>query len=116
MDTIAKRPAYARKTARMTQEKLAEVSGVKQSDISKIESGKIVRPTGTVALAKALRCNPFWLDDGSGEPYGLPNWPFELFTPEEYAAIPADYRKRIENELAGEVQRSKQRRNGTFDP
>lgn len=42
-------------------------------------------------------------------------WPFELFTPDEYTLIPMDYRKRVENELAGEVLRAKKKRNGTND-
>lgn len=58
MDTLAKRLVHARTKAGLTQPQLAARSGVKQSDISKMETGKILRPTGIVALAKALSVSP----------------------------------------------------------
>lgn len=109
MDTLAKRLAYARAQAGLSQKEVAERSGLKQSDVSKIEGGQILKTTGMVGLARAVSCNPFWLDDGSGDPYAEPGWPFELFNRYEYNLVAADYRKRIENELAGEVQRVKKK-------
>lgn len=66
-DTLAARLKFARKARHWTQEKLSAVSGVKQSDISKIERGDTLRPTGLLALATALQCNPYWLETGDGE-------------------------------------------------
>lgn len=65
-DSLANRLKYARKARGWTQEKLSAESGVKQSDISKIERGDTLRPTGLLALATALRCNPYWLETGDG--------------------------------------------------
>lgn len=66
MDTLKSRLKFARKEREMTQEQLAERSGLTQPDISKIERGLILKPSGLLALARALRCNPDWLDTGDG--------------------------------------------------
>jgi transcriptional regulator with XRE-family HTH domain len=68
MNTLAKRVRYARDRLHLSQEKLAELSGLKQSDISKIETSRILRTTGIVSLSKALRCSPDWLESGEGHP------------------------------------------------
>lgn len=68
MNSLAKRLKYARDRLSLSQEKLAELSGLKQSDISKIETSRILRTTGIVSLAKALRCSPDWLESGEGRP------------------------------------------------
>jgi SOS-response transcriptional repressor LexA len=70
MNTLAFRVRFARKERGLTQVRLAELAGIEQSDLSKIETGKIQRPTFLLQLAKALRCDPFWLDTGMGEPFG----------------------------------------------
>lgn len=69
MDTLAKRIKFARKHRGLTQAQLAELSGMKQSDISKIENGSIQRTTGIIGLSSALRCDPIWLDTGDGDPW-----------------------------------------------
>jgi SOS-response transcriptional repressor LexA len=66
MDTLAKRLRFLRKERGLSQEELAELSGVEQSLISKLERGVIQRTTGLVALANALRGRPTWLDIGDG--------------------------------------------------
>lgn len=66
-DSLATRLKTARKAKGLTQEGLMEMSGVKQSDISKIERGATQSPTGLLALAKALGVNPFWLETGEGD-------------------------------------------------
>jgi predicted transcriptional regulator len=50
MDTLAKRLKFARKRCGLNQEQLAELSGIGQSVISKIERGDIQKTTGIVAL------------------------------------------------------------------
>jgi SOS-response transcriptional repressor LexA len=68
MESLASRVKHARLRLDLTQQELADASGLKQSDISKIERGQILRTTGIPALARALRCNPNWLDTGDGDP------------------------------------------------
>lgn len=68
MDTLAKRLKFARKRCGLNQEQLAELSGIGQSVISKIERGDIQKTTGIVALSKALDCSPLWLETGDDEP------------------------------------------------
>ena len=69
MDTLAKRLKFARKHRGLTQAQLAELSGLKQSDISKLENGTIQRTTGLIGLSTALRCSAVWLDTGDGQPW-----------------------------------------------
>lgn len=53
---------YARETLRgMTQPRLAEMSGVGQGSISKIELGNQGPSAHDIPLCKALNINPFWL-------------------------------------------------------
>jgi SOS-response transcriptional repressor LexA len=66
MQTIAARALAARKFARMTQKQAEAASGIKQSNISKIERGDTSRPAGLLALARAYRIDPHWLDTGDG--------------------------------------------------
>jgi transcriptional regulator with XRE-family HTH domain len=66
VDTLAQRVKAARKHAGLTQEQAVKLSGVTQSDISKIERGKTLRPVGLIHLARAFNCDPYWLDTGNG--------------------------------------------------
>ncbi|WP_295979832.1 XRE family transcriptional regulator [uncultured Variovorax sp.] len=66
MDSIAKRALAARKFAKMTQKQAEAASGVKQSSISKIERGDVTRSMSVLALARAYRADPNWLDTGDG--------------------------------------------------
>ena len=67
VDTLAQRLKFARKERKLSQTQLAELAGVAQPDISKIERGETLKPTGLLALARALRVNAYWLDVGDGE-------------------------------------------------
>lgn len=71
MDTLAKRLRFRRKERGLSQDELAELSGIEQSLISKLERGVIQKTTGLVALANALKCRSTWLDSGDG-PIELP--------------------------------------------
>ncbi|WP_390343748.1 helix-turn-helix domain-containing protein [Variovorax boronicumulans] len=66
METIASRALAARKFAKMTQKQAEAASGVKQSSISKIERGDTSRSMSVLALARAYRADPNWLDTGDG--------------------------------------------------
>lgn len=71
MDTLGKRLKHARLERGLTQVQLAQASGVKQSDISKLERGDSSTTTGLVKLAKALGCSADWLDTGTGAIWGF---------------------------------------------
>lgn len=66
-EDLASRLKAAREALKLTQVQLAERSGVSQSDISKIERRATKKPVGVLALARALGCNPYWLESGLGE-------------------------------------------------
>lgn len=88
MDTLAKRVKAARARIKgMRQEDLAEQAGMKQGDISKIENGKILKTTGIVSLARALRVDPHWLETGEGDATPETVWPFALLKPEHVQAL-----------------------------
>ena len=64
--TLASRLSSTRKAKKLTQVQLSELSGVNQSDISKIERGQTAEPRNVLALAQALGVDPYWLRYGSG--------------------------------------------------
>lgn len=72
MDTLASRLKLARQRANMTQSALAEASNMRQAEISKLEAGAVGRSSRVVEIARALRCDPYWLSTGKGEPWGQP--------------------------------------------
>jgi transcriptional regulator with XRE-family HTH domain len=67
LDTLAARMKFARERANLTQKDLAELSGMRQPDISKIELGGIQKTTGIARLAMALQVRPEWLELGNGD-------------------------------------------------
>lgn len=69
MHTLAERIKFAREAKDMTQTALAKKSGLKQSDISKLETGRMLSTTAMVELATALKCDPQWLSTGRGVPW-----------------------------------------------
>lgn len=70
-ETLGQRLALARRRRGLTQDGLAEISGVKQSDISKLETGRSHTTTGIARLARSLRVPGAWLELGEGDE---PDW------------------------------------------
>jgi SOS-response transcriptional repressor LexA len=68
MQSLAQRLKAARKRLGLTQTKLATMAGVQQTDVSKIERGEIRKTTAIPTLARALQCDPHWLQTGDGQP------------------------------------------------
>ena len=75
MESLAERAKARRIELGITQEDVARVSGLKQSDVSKIESGRIQKTTEMIGLARALRCNAIWLAHGQGDMLPSANTP-----------------------------------------
>jgi transcriptional regulator with XRE-family HTH domain len=67
MESLAKRVKARRRELKLNQSQVAELAGLKQPDISKIELGLIQKTTEILGLARALQCNPDWLATGEGE-------------------------------------------------
>mgnify|MGYP000520688747 FL=1 len=65
--SIASRLKSARKTANLTQERLAQASGVTQGAIQKVENGKSHRPRKLKKIAAVLGVSPAWLLLGEEE-------------------------------------------------
>lgn len=66
VENLATRARKRRIELGLKQAEVARASGLKQSDVSKIENGKIQKTTAMIGLAKALQCNPRWLAYGQG--------------------------------------------------
>ncbi|HEE9994621.1 helix-turn-helix domain-containing protein [Escherichia coli] len=62
---LATRVKERRKQLKMTQVALAELTGVSQQAINRIESGVISRPRYLLEMSVALECDPNWLLHGS---------------------------------------------------
>ncbi|KGA59321.1 MULTISPECIES: helix-turn-helix domain-containing protein [Proteus] len=65
METISQRVKAKRCELEMTQSQLAELVGIKQQSIQRIESGNTKRPRFILELSKALNCDPQWLQSGT---------------------------------------------------
>lgn len=64
---IANRVKKLRKALDLTQHQLAELVGVAQNSIQKLEKGDTKNPRNIEALARALKCTPEYLQFGIGE-------------------------------------------------
>lgn len=99
MNNLEKRLTEARERAGLTQTRLAVLTGLKQSDISKIENGQSRKTTALPALARVLQCDVDWLDTGDGVPdWGrkLRGWPFRGIDRESFAALREDQQLEIQ--------------------
>lgn len=68
METFAKRLKFAREREKLTQQELADKSGVKQPAISKMERGVVFETAGMISLARGCKCDPEWLESGKDKP------------------------------------------------
>lgn len=66
MKTLAERLKRARTFRGHTQKGLADLIGVSQAAIQKIETGKALQTTKIVDLSNALKVRPEWLSTGEG--------------------------------------------------
>ncbi len=64
---LSDRIKKARKKAGLTQSQLAESVGIAQTAISQLESGKTLRSSYLVQIARACGVNSTWLASGDGE-------------------------------------------------
>lgn len=63
--SLATRVKERRKALNLMQVTLAELTGVSQQAINRIESGIISRPRYLLEISIALQCDPNWLLHGS---------------------------------------------------
>ena len=66
--TISSRLKERRLALGLTQHQLAQLAGVRQQTIHRIESGTSVSPRNLLEIADALNCTPKWLLMGDGTP------------------------------------------------
>ncbi|WP_435237456.1 LexA family protein [Psychromonas sp. PT13] len=68
MNRLSKNIKSRMKTLGLTQKQLADKAGTTQVSIHRMISGKVLKTTKIVELAKALNCDPEWLLNGIDEP------------------------------------------------
>lgn len=90
------------------------LTGVSYQAAMKLIKGtsKALNAANHSMTADKLGVDHVWLATGDGNPRPERSWPFELFGRRDFMRIDKAYRERIENELAGEIQRLK-KTNGT---
>lgn len=69
MDTLAKRLAWARAKKELSQQELAQKSGVKQGTIGNLEAGIRGTARRITSIADALGVDASWLATGDGRPF-----------------------------------------------
>jgi transcriptional regulator with XRE-family HTH domain len=62
--TIAERARWARERLGLTQQQVADLAEVAQGTIGNLEAGTRRKPRELLAIARALRVNPGWLEAG----------------------------------------------------
>lgn len=94
--TFGERVRYARRDVGMTQEQLADRSGLGQSAISSIETGQThwSRGPNLLGLAGALDVDVRWLETGSG-PMRSPHNPPDYAFADLLSALTPDNRRRL---------------------
>ncbi|MDE9443822.1 helix-turn-helix transcriptional regulator [Xenorhabdus bovienii] len=65
METISERLKARRYELNMTQTQLAQLVGMKQQSVQRIEAGLTRHPRFILELSRALNCDPEWLQYGS---------------------------------------------------
>jgi SOS-response transcriptional repressor LexA len=65
LSTLATRLKKARRVRHVTQQKLADMIGIKQQAIQRIEASKVRSSTYIVPIALALEVSPIWLAGGT---------------------------------------------------
>jgi DNA-binding XRE family transcriptional regulator len=85
MESLAERLKYARLRSRMSQTELARLSGVSQTTIASIETGRANASRHIVPIAKALAVSINWLATGSEDGHG----PVDLGPPLDPETTPA---------------------------
>ncbi len=88
MNTLGSRLKAARTANSLTQAEVSRRSGVKQSDISKLENGSVAGSTKVVQLALAAGCDPRWLATGEGAPSFFAPGEFDHLSFEHLAGTP----------------------------
>lgn len=92
MKTFAQRLLHARTERGYTQLQLAKLCGVSQSTIASYESGTRLHTRHLLSLAKNLKTNPLWLEQGIGPMVSTLQeadknysqfWPFTRVSPDE---------------------------------
>lgn len=95
--TIGERLKSERVAAKLTQGQLAELSGISQQMISKLERNAASATREILALAAALSISPDWLKDGTGPKQIDKDAPEDREFFRDYHALPVAFRKAVRN-------------------
>lgn len=88
LTTLAARMRWARLHRNLTQEELAKKAGTSQSQVYKIEQGRVKRPRNIGEIARALDVSPAWLQFGEAKIDRLSTEALQMAV--EWQALPAE--------------------------
>lgn len=104
MSELGRRVRQARKAEGLTQVQLAKKAGVAQSTISELEKGENVGSVHLVAIARALRRRPQWIETGLPPEFeGGGNWPFTL-SAESYQRLSREAQGKIDQYIIDQAR------------
>ncbi|MCF8156423.1 MAG: helix-turn-helix domain-containing protein [Rhodoferax sp.] len=105
-DRLRQALALANKTAGQLQKEL----GISPAAMTYLLDGatKAFNAANNCKAARFLDVDAFWLATGEGQPRPLTPWPFPMILPGQWAQLDADFRRQIENNVAGEWMRLQQ--------
>lgn len=75
-------------------------------------TSKTLNAGNCAKAARFLEVDCLWLATGEGRPRPDSVWPFDLILPSQYKQLDSEFRRHIENDVAGEWMRVQQA-NGT---
>lgn len=110
--TYGERLDAAIKLAGSSRKLVAKAAGVTEQAIGQCIRGEteFLKVESSARAAAFLDVDHFWLATGEGKARPDRAWPFELFSRADYFLIDKKERDSAENELAGAIQRIKQRK------
>lgn len=104
MSELGDRLRKARKAEKLTQVQLARKAGVGQSTISELENGENDGSAHLVAIARALRRRPQWLENGTPPEFeGGDTWPFTV-SADAYHRLSAEARRKIDEYIIDQAR------------
>lgn len=105
--TYGKRLQEAIDLAGSSRALVAKAAGVTVQAIGQCINGQteFLRADGAAKAAAFLEVDHLWLATGEGKPRPERAWPFELILPHQYRQLDPEFKRHIENDIAGEWMR-----------
>nr|WP_319566243.1 helix-turn-helix transcriptional regulator [uncultured Rhodoferax sp.] len=103
------------KLANSSRAEVAKAAGITVQAVGQCIRGEteFLKVDGSAKAAALLDVDHLWLATGEGNPRPDRAWPFTLILPHQYRQLDAEFKRHLENDIAGEWMRVQQA-NGTL--